>query len=66
MRARGEPGKALDMFKVPAQEKGKLLGLLGQWKKISLKSRNAHEAMGAERVIPIHFVSEEASGSDGW
>lgn len=25
--------KALDMFKVPAQEKGELLGLLGQMKK---------------------------------
>ena len=30
--------KALDMFKVPAQEKGELLGLLGQMKKANVEA----------------------------
>ena len=54
--------KALDMFKVPVQEKGELLGLLGPMKK-GIKD---HEAMGADRSVPARFYTEEARWCDGW
>ena len=54
------------MFKVPAQEKKKLLGLLCPMKKIFVKPCSAPEAMRVERVIPIHFDSGEARELVGW
>jgi hemoglobin len=49
--------EALDTFKVPAQEKGELLGLLGPMKKDNVEAPQNHEAMRADQSIPTCFYS---------
>jgi hypothetical protein len=58
--------KALDLFKVLAQEKGELLGFLEPMKKILSKLCKDHEAIEAGRSVPTRFYTEEASWCDGW